>query len=137
MIKVHITGRKYEIDEELTRYTRKRLGGLDKYLPRKHKAQSMHVEIFRDPSGKEDNRYKVSAKLHLPDHEIVADTATMNPHAAVDIVREKLKLQIRKYKEKHATRRFRIKELFNRASREDRKLAKDTSRSSGRERELD
>lgn len=120
MIKLQLTGRKYDIDEELTRYTQKRLGSLDKYIPRKHKAQQMHVEIFRDPSGKEDNRYKVTATLHLPETEIVAETATMNPHSAVDIVREKLKLQIRRYKEKHATRRFRIKELFNRAKKEDR-----------------
>lgn len=138
MIKLQLTGRKYEIDDELSRYTKKRLGSLDKYLPRKHKAQQMHVEIHRDPSGKEDNRYKVKANLHLPEHEIVAETATMNPHAAVDIVREKLKLQIRKYKEKHATRRFRIKELFNRAKKEERAAAKDSATPKGyREQELD
>lgn len=134
MIKFQLTGRKYEIDEELARYTKKRLGTLDKYLPRKHKVQNMHVEIFRDPSGKEDNRYKVKATLHLPEHEIVAETATMNPHAAVDIVREKLKLQIRRYKEKHATRRFRIKELFNIVKKEDRKSVET---STYREQDLD
>jgi ribosomal subunit interface protein len=134
MIKLQLTGRKYDIDDELARYTKKRLGSLGKYLPRKYKVQQMQVEIFRDPSGKEDNRYRVKANLHLPENEIVAETATMNPHAAVDIVREKLKLQIRKYKEKHATRRFRIKELFNRAKREERKANKQTSY---REQELD
>lgn len=134
MIRLQLTGRQYEIDEELARYTKKRLGGLDRYVPRKHKAQQMHVEIFRDPSGKEDNRYKVKANLHLPEHEIVAETATMNPHAAVDIVREKLKLQIRRYKEVHAVRRFRIKELFNRAQKEERRA--DTG-NHGREQELD
>ncbi len=134
MITLQVTGRKYEVDEELHRYTRKRLGSLDKYIPRKHKAQQMHVEIFRDPSGKEDNRYKVKVNLHLPENEIVAETATMNPHAAIDIVREKLKLQIRRYKEKHAVRRFRIKELFNRAKKEERRAAK---ASTYRERELD
>ena len=134
MIKIQLTGRKYEIDDELTKYTKKRLGSLDKYIPRKHKAQQMHVEIFRDPSGKEDNRYRVKASLHLPEHEIIAETATMNPHAAVDIVREKLKLQIRRYKEVHAVRRFRIKELFNRAQKEERRA--DTG-NHGREQELD
>lgn len=134
MIKIQLTGRKYEIDDELAKYTKKRLGSLDKYIPRKHKAQQMHVEIFRDPSGKEDNRYRVKASLHLPEHEIIAETATMNPHAAVDIVREKLKLQISRYKERHATRRFRIKELFNRAKKEERQAEKLDVRS---EQELD
>ncbi len=140
MMKLQLTGRKYDIDDELARYTKKRLGSLDKYLPRKHKVKQMQVEIFRDPSGKEDNRYRVKASLHLPENEIVAETATMNPHAAVDIVREKLKLQIRKYKEKHATRRFRIKELFNRAKKEERAAAKDAAtapQSAYREHELD
>lgn len=140
MIKLQLTGRKYDIDDELARYTKKRLGSLDKYLPRKHKVKQMQVEVFRDPSGKEDNRYRVKASLHLPENEIVAETATMNPHAAVDIVREKLKLQIRKYKEKHATRRFRIKELFNRAKKEERAAAKDAAtapQSAYREQELD
>lgn len=139
-MKLQLTGRKYDIDDELARYTKKRLGSLDKYLPRKHKVKQMQVEIFRDPSGKEDNRYRVKASLHLPENEIVAETATMNPHAAVDIVREKLKLQIRKYKEKHATRRFRIKELFNRAKKEERAAAKDAAtapQSAYREQELD
>ncbi len=125
MIKLQLTGRQYEIDEELERYTKKRLGTLDRYIPRKYKVQKMHVEIFRDPSGKEDNRYRVKANLHLPEQEVIAETAMMNPHAGVDVVREKLKLQIKKYKEKHAVRRFRIKELFNRAQKEEQKENRD------------
>lgn len=112
MIQLQITGRKYEIDKDLRKYIARKLGGLDKYLPRKHKAKSMSVEVFRDPSGKEDNRYKVKAVLEVPGPDIVAETATINPHSAVDIVEQKLKLQIRKYKDKHAIKRFRLKERW-------------------------
>lgn len=113
MIKLQITGRKYDIDQNLHKYITRKLGSLDKYMPRKHPAKGMSVEVFRDPSGKEDNRYKVKAVLEVPGPDIVAETATINPHSAIDIVEQKLKLQIHKYKEKHSVKRFRIKEFFS------------------------
>ena len=112
MISIQLSARAYEIDEELRKYVEKKLGRLDRYLPRTHKATGMSVEVFRDPSGKEDNRYRVTAKISVPGNDIIAETATMNPHSAVDIVEEKLLIQIRKYKEKHGIKRFRVKELL-------------------------
>ncbi len=117
MIKIQLSGRKYDIDANMKKYVNRKLGHLDKYLPREHKAKGMSVEIFRDPSGKEDNRYKVKAVLEVPGPDIVAETATINPHSAVDIVEQKLKLQIRKYKEKHAPGHFRAKEILWRLRR--------------------
>lgn len=112
MIKIQLTGRKYEIDKAMKKYVGKKLGHLDKYLPHSAKAIGMNVEIFRDPSGREDNRYKVTALLQVPGNDILAETATINPHSAVDIVEQKLKLQIRKYKDKHSPKRIRTKELW-------------------------
>lgn len=117
MIQIQLTGRKYEIDKELKKYVNRKLGRLDKYLPRQHKAKGMSVEIFRDPSGKEDNRYKVKAILEVAGPDIVAETATINPHSAIDIVEQKLRLQIKRYKDKNAPSRFRIKEMMGRLRR--------------------
>ena len=119
MITLHISGRSYEVDDKLQAYTKRKLGKLDRYLPRQHKPKGMNVEIFRDPSGKEDNRYRVKAHLEVPGPDIIAEAATMNPHAAIDIVAEKLKLQIRKYKDKHQPKRFRIKEFVTRNKDEE------------------
>ncbi|MBA3678633.1 ribosome-associated translation inhibitor RaiA [Candidatus Saccharibacteria bacterium] len=113
MIKIQLTGRKYDIEPELKKYVTKKLGHLDKYLPRDHKAKGMSVEIFRDPSGKEDNRYRVTAILEIAGPDIIAETATINPHSAVDIVEQKLKLQIRKYKDKHSVKHYRVKEMWD------------------------
>lgn len=115
MIQLQLSGRKYEISPEIAKYVRQKLGKLDKYIPHSHPARGMTVEIFRDPSGREDNRYKVTAILDVPGQEIVAETATINPHAAIDIVEAKLKDQIRKYKDKHKPKRFRVKEMFERS----------------------
>jgi len=114
MIQIQLTGRKYEIDKDLKKYINRKLGKLDKYLPRQHKAKGMSVEIFRDPSGKEDNRYRVKAILEVAGPDLVAETATINPHSAIDIVEQKLRLQIKKYKDKNSPRRFRIKEMWDR-----------------------
>lgn len=115
MIKTQLTSRQYEIDDDLRAYTLRKLGRLDRYLPRSAKAKAMQVEIFRDPASNADERYKVKAYLEVPGPDIVADTATLNPYAGIDIVEEKLKIQIRKYKEKHGVKRFRIKEFFGRS----------------------
>lgn len=114
MIKIQLTGRKFEIDDELKGYIEKKLGRLDKYLPRGHNNQGMSVEIFRDPSGKEDNRYKIVVILRVQGPDLVAETATINPHSAVDIAEQKLKIQIRKYKQKNKPRRIGLKNLTDR-----------------------
>ena len=119
MIKIQLTGRKYQIDKDVSKYVGKKLGHLDKYLPHNHKAIGMTVEIFRDEAGQPDNRYKVTAILQVPGNEIVAETSTINPHSAIDIVEQKLRLQIKKYKDKHTPRRVRIKELFSRQKPEE------------------
>lgn len=113
MIDIHLTGRKFEIDEELKSYIDRKLGGLDKYLPKGHRNQGMTVEIFKDPSGKEDNRYKIVAVLRVQGPDLVAETATINPHSAVDIVEQKLKIQIRKYKDKSMPKRIGVKHFID------------------------
>lgn len=113
MITIQLTGRKFEIDDELKKYVQKKLGGLDKYLPRGHRNQGMSVEIFKDPSGKEDNRYKVVAILRVQGPDLVAETATINPHSAIDIVEQKLKTQIHKYKEKHQPKKISLKRALD------------------------
>ncbi len=112
MIQIQLTGRNFEIDAELKKYVSRKLGHLDRYLPRGHQSQGMAVEIFKDPSGKEGNNYKVVVRLKVPGPDIVAETATINPHSAIDIVEQKLKMQIHKYKDKNKPKKFRVKELF-------------------------
>lgn len=114
MIAAQIAGRNYDIDEDLEKYITNKLAKLDKYFPRAHRPKGMRVEIFKDPSGKEDNRYRCTAYLEVPGPDIMAEAATMNPHSAVDIVEVKLKTQIRRYKERHSPRRGRgLKNLIS------------------------
>ncbi len=112
MIKLTITGRKYEVDKNLNKYITKKLAKLDRYLPRNYQAKALNVEVFRDETQAAENRYTIKAYLEVPGPDIVAEATTINPHSATDIVEQKLKLQIRKYKDKHTHKRFRAKEFF-------------------------
>jgi ribosome-associated translation inhibitor RaiA len=58
MIQIQLSGRQYDISPEIEKYVQQKLGRLDKYLPKDHQSQGMTVEIFRDPSGREDNRFE-------------------------------------------------------------------------------
>lgn len=94
-----ITGLKYDLTDTTKKYVEKKIGGLDKYLPRHaRKSASADVKIgqINNPGG---NKYEVEVVLNVPDKVITAKDSTMNVLAAIDIVEAKLNGQLRKYKQ--------------------------------------
>lgn len=94
-----ITGIKYELNDTTKKYVEKKIGGLDKYLPRHaRKSASADVKISQidNPGG---NKYEVEVIINVPEKVITAKDSTMNVLAAVDIVEAKLNGQLRKYKQ--------------------------------------
>ncbi len=94
-----ITGIKYELNDTTKKYVEKKIGGLDKYLPRharKSAAADVKISQIDNPGG---NKYEVEVILNVPEKVITAKDSTMNVLAAVDIVEAKLNGQIRKYKQ--------------------------------------
>lgn len=100
MIKnINITGVKYELTENTKKYINKKIGSLDKYLPR-HARKSVTADVkikqIDNPGG---NKYEVEVIMNVPDKVLTAKDSTMNVLAAVDIVEAKLSSQVRKYKD--------------------------------------
>lgn len=119
MIKLHITSKHLEMNDKITAYVERKIGRLDKYLPRSMKGIEGRVILELDPSGREDNKYICEAKLETPGPNPEAREATINIFAAIDIVEAKLKVQIRKLKDRHGVGRLRrskaaINRLFGR-----------------------
>jgi ribosomal subunit interface protein len=113
MINVEITGRNFEIDDKLREYVEAKFGGLEKYLPRRARANAFcAVVIADDPSGREDNRYVCDAVITVASGKMFSREGTVNAYAAVDIVEAKLKSQLKKYKEKHTLQPRRYRMLF-------------------------
>ncbi len=99
--KFEVQGVHTTLDDALRKYVNRKIGGLDKYLS-KHDRQSAHGEvILRESKSKKTDHCSCEAILYLPHQTLVAKERAMNMYAAVDIVEAKLKLQIKKYKDKH------------------------------------
>ena len=94
-----ITGVKYELTYTTKKYVEKKIGALDKYLPR-HARKSVSADVkikqIDNPGG---NKYEVDVIINVPEKVITAKDSTMNVLAAVDIVEAKLNGQLRKYKQ--------------------------------------
>lgn len=98
---IDISGINLELGEDIKKYIRKKVGQLDKYLPR-HARKSVHAEVkLRQTNNRLGNKYECEVILHVPDQPITAKEATLNMFAAVDIVEAKLKNLSVKYKQAH------------------------------------
>ena len=96
-----ITGIRYDLTDNTKKYVEKKIGSLDKYLPkhaRKSATADVKISQIDNPGG---NKYEVEVLLFVPDHTITAKDSTMNALAATDIVEAKLSAQLRKYKDMH------------------------------------
>lgn len=100
MIKsIEITGIKYDLDETTKKYVNKKIGRLDRYLPR-HARKSVTAEVkLRQVNRDHGNKYEVEVVLSVPDKMLTATDSTGNMLAAVDIVEAKIVAQLRKYKQ--------------------------------------
>jgi ribosomal subunit interface protein len=102
--KLEIAGVHTDVDEKLHRYVTKKIGKLDTYIAR-HARKSAHVEVLmkKNQSRSNKSQYACEVVLHLPHDVLRVEEATLNLYAAVDIVEEKLKHQLKKYKDLHAS----------------------------------
>jgi len=97
MLKLNVTGLGMQVDDSMHKYIARRLGKLDKLLPRTERDEA-HAEIrLRETSGEGKNDAYCEVTLHLPHKQLVAKETTLNLYAAIDIVHTELKSQITKY----------------------------------------
>lgn len=114
--KFEISGIHLSVDDDLRKYATRKIGNLDKYLPRASRA-SAHAEVFlKVGKAKDKQAATCEVTLHLPHETVNVQETTLNLYAAIDIVEEKLKHQLQKYKELHASGKLNRK-LFARFSR--------------------
>jgi putative sigma-54 modulation protein len=96
---IDITGIKYDVDETTRKYVLRKIGRLDRYLPR-HARKSVTADVrLRQIDADHGNKYEVDIVLNVPDKRLTARDSTVNMLAAVDIVEAKIVAQLHKYKE--------------------------------------
>ena len=96
---VDITGVKYDVDENTKKYVQKKVGRLDRYLPR-HARKSAAADVrIKQVDQPKDNKYQVEITLTVPGNNLTAKDTAGNVLAAIDIVEAKLVRQLHKYKQ--------------------------------------
>ena len=95
--KIDISGIHHEVGDDIKRYIRRKIGKLDRFVPRRAR-ESLHVEVRLTELKTKNDRNQCEVVMHLPEHQVTAKEATVNMFAAVDIVETKLRNQLKKYK---------------------------------------
>lgn len=96
--KLEVVGIHAEASEDVQKYVKKKISKLDSYMPR-HARKSAHAEVrLKESKSKDKKQCTAEVTLYVPGEVITAKETTVNMYAAIDIVEEKLKAQLRKYK---------------------------------------
>lgn len=110
---IEISGIHVEVNDDLKRYITRKIGKLDRYVPRKSKdAARAEVKLSEVAVKKGKKQYTCEVILHLPRERITTKETTINMFAAVDIVETKLKNQLKKYKDQQSVLRGRTRRLI-------------------------
>ncbi|MDO4612188.1 MAG: ribosome-associated translation inhibitor RaiA [Candidatus Saccharibacteria bacterium] len=113
--KIDITGSGYKVEESFRKYVEKRIGKLDRYLPRGSK-KDVIVKVIVSEIGKgKGEKYELSMAMEIPGGKVIAaKDECSNLFAGVDLVEAKVTGQIRRYKIETQDRRPKksLKNLF-------------------------
>lgn len=113
--KIDISGSNYKITDAFQKYAIKRIGKLDRYLPRGNKKDVVAKIVITEVDRDHGNKYAISAAMEVPGGKVIAARdECSNVFAGIDILEAKLKGQISRYKLEmtpHLTKK-RLKNLF-------------------------
>ncbi|MBQ3473938.1 ribosome-associated translation inhibitor RaiA [Candidatus Saccharibacteria bacterium] len=97
--KIDISGNGYKIEESFKKYVEKRIGKLDKYLPKGSKKDVIVKTIVTEIGKSKGEKYEISVAMDIPGGKVIAaKDECSNVFAGVDLVEAKLTSQIRRYK---------------------------------------
>lgn len=100
---ISITGIRYDVDEATKKYVTKKIGRLERFLPRHARKSATAEVILKQIDKSEGNKYQAEVNLVVPDRTLTASDSTGNMYAAIDIVESKLAGQLRRYKTESIT----------------------------------
>ncbi len=97
--KIDISGNNYKVEESFKKYATKRIGKLDRYLPRGSKKDVIVKIIVTEIGKNHGEKYEISVAMDIPGGKVIAakDECT-NVFAGIDLIEAKLTGQIRRYK---------------------------------------
>lgn len=107
MIKrLNIDGVHMDVGADLKKYVAKKIGRLDRFIP-KASREGVLVDVkLKEGKAKDKNERTCEIILHLPGETLAVKETTINIYAAIDIAETKLRGQLKRYKDLHASPRL-------------------------------
>ncbi len=97
--KIDITGSGCKVESTFKKYAEKRIGKLDRYLPRGSKKDVVVKIMVTEMDRAHGEKFEISVAMDIPGGKVIAakDECT-NIFAGIDLVEAKLTAQIRRFK---------------------------------------
>ena len=108
---LQISGVHAQADEKVRKYVYKKIGGLDKYIPRKARESAFADVKLKEIKSKTKEIFECEVIMKLPKGKITAHKSSASFMGAIDEVENNLKNQLKKYKDMHTPSRFRRRVL--------------------------
>ncbi len=99
--RLEITGIHYDVEDDIKKYVNRKIGKLDRYVP-KAAARNVHARVKLMAESKGADKYSAEVILHFKNGQVTAVESAPNMFAAIDIVEQKVKNQLNKHHDKHA-----------------------------------
>lgn len=97
--KIEITGSNYKVEETFKKYATKRIGKLDRYLPRATKKDVVVKIMVASTERAHGEKFEISVAMDIPGGKVIAaKDECSNVFAGIDLVEAKLTGQIRRFK---------------------------------------
>lgn len=103
---LEITGIHMHVGDDLHKYIVKKIGNLEKFVPRAARPSAHMQVLLKEEQKKGAKQCICEVTVRLPHETINITEGTINIFAAVDIVEAKLRIALKKYKELHANPRL-------------------------------
>lgn len=97
--KIDISGSNYKVEESFKKYAEKRIGKLDRYLPKAAKKDVVTKIVVTEVERAHGEKYEISVAMDIPGGKVIAaKDECSNVFAGIDLLEAKLTGQIRRYK---------------------------------------
>ncbi len=107
-----------DLSPDISEYLKKKINKLDKFIPRSHKQDDnlseIEARIKIEQESARGNLYKVGAEIIFPHQVVVANSQNKNIIKAINEIKTKLQVEIKKYSSKKEAVRKRTARLAKR-----------------------
>ncbi|HET7673206.1 MAG TPA: ribosome-associated translation inhibitor RaiA [Candidatus Saccharimonadales bacterium] len=98
---IQMAGVHTKLTAEEEDYITRKIGPMDKFIPKKAREATKAEVKIKQQKSKDQAKFTCEVVMHLPHEPITVHERATTVLASIDLAEDKLKRQLRKYKERH------------------------------------